>query len=246
MTQWFEDPDFWMAHYPRMFTPQRMESAEGDIACIEKLAALSPPAQVLDLCCGPGRHSVALARRGYAVTGLDLTPEYLTLAEELAHSAGVMPEFIQGDMRDYCLPAGFDLAINLFTSFGYFEAREEDHQVLANVHASLKAGGIFVMDMMGKEILARRFQERDWMEENGVLLLEERRICRDWSWVINRLTVIEAGKQKAFEISHRLYSAVELKSALYQAGFKTVTVYGDLQGAPYDHTAERLVAVAGR
>jgi SAM-dependent methyltransferase len=246
MTRWYEDPDFWMANYPRLFTPRRMESAEGDIVCIEKLAALSPPAQVLDLCCGPGRHSVALARRGYAVTGVDLTPEYLTLAEKLAGSAGVTPEFIHSDMRDYCLPAGFDLAINLFTSFGYFEASEEDHQVLSNVHASLKPKGIFVMDMMGKEILARSFQEREWIEENGALLLEKRRICRDWSWITNHLTVIEAGEQKTFEISHRLYSAVELKSALRQAGFKTVTVYGNLQGAPYDHTAERLVAVARR
>lgn len=79
MTQWFQNPDFWLAHYGRMFTDERTARAEGEFAAIEALANVAHPAQVLDLGCGPGRHSVALACRGYAVTGVDLTTQYLTL-----------------------------------------------------------------------------------------------------------------------------------------------------------------------
>lgn len=74
------------------------------------------------------------------------------------------PEFMQADMRAFRMPVGFDLAINLFTSFGYFEEEADDRKVLANVLASLNSGGAYVMDMMGKEILARSFQERDWRD----------------------------------------------------------------------------------
>jgi SAM-dependent methyltransferase len=244
MTKWFQNPDFWMAHYPRLFTQERMAAAEEEIDAIERLAEIRPPALVLDLCCGPGRHSVALARRGYAVTGVDLTPQYLTLAEERAQAAGVTPEFIISDMRSFRIIDSFDMIINLFTSFGYFEAIEDDHMVLSNVYASLKPGGVFVMDMMGKEILAKCFQSRDWIETDGVLLLEERSVHQDWTWITNRCTFIDADDRKELSLSHRIYSARELKTALMETGFRKVTVYGNFDGAPYDHEAERLVVVA--
>lgn len=244
MSQWFQNPDFWHAHHDRMFTKERLEGADEEIEAIEALAAATPPAQVLDLCCGPGRHSVALARRGYAVTGVDLTTEYLDLAQERAEAAGVTPAFVQCDMRDFRMAEGFDLAINLFTSFGYFEDPADDDKVLSNVFASLKPGGAFVMDMMGKEILAKCFQERDWVEEDGILLLEERSINKDWTWVTNRCTFIDESGRRELNLSHRIYSAQELKVALIGAGFGQVIIYGSLDGAPYDPNAQRLIAVA--
>jgi hypothetical protein len=97
---------------------------------------------------------------------------------------------------------------------------------------------------MGKEIIARIFRERDWSEEDGVLLLEERRVSDDWSWMSNRWIVVEDGVRTDFELSHRLYSARELKSLFTDVGFREVTTYGDFEGSEYDHTAQRLVVVA--
>jgi SAM-dependent methyltransferase len=67
-------------------------------------------------------------------------------------------ELVEGDMRDFRRPASYDLALSMFTSFGYFESRADDLRVLRNVRESLKPGGVFVVDVMGKEWLARHFQ----------------------------------------------------------------------------------------
>ncbi len=148
-------------------------------------------------------------------------------------------------MRNFCRPEAFDAAINLFTSFGYFEDPAEDRQVIANFFASLKPSGRLLMDMAGKEVLARVFRERDWQEEeDGTLFLEERRITRNWGWIENRWIAIRGERRVEFQLGHRLYSAVELTALLADVGFIDLSVYGSLAGAPYDHTAHRLVVLA--
>ena len=135
---------------------------------------------------------------------------YLDRARDQAASEGFEIEFVQEDMRDFCRPDAFDGAINLYTSFGYFEDPAEDRRVLVNIHRSLRDKGKLVLEMMGKEVLASIFRERDWREENGVILLEDRWISDDWSTANNRWTIIDGNTRQEFTISHRLYSATEL------------------------------------
>ena len=113
-----------------------------------------------------------------------------------------------------------------------------------NVYRSLKPGGTFVIELMGKEILARIFQERDWQEQDGAFILYERRVTDSWTWMENRWIIIKDSKRTEFKITHRLYSATELASLLVECGFRQVNAFGDLSGSPYDHTAKRLVMIA--
>jgi len=244
LKHWYEDDHFWQAVSPIMFGEQRLTQAALQSDQLTKLLDLTPPASVLDLCCGLGRHSLELARRGFKVTGVDRTGVYLRHAHKQALEEKLEIEFVQADMREFCRPNAFDAAINLFTSFGYFENPAEDRRVIVNVHKSLKKDGKLVMDMAGKEIVARVFRERDWHEENGVIWFEERSISKDWSWIDNRWILLRGDKRDEFRISHRLYSAAELTALLRDCGFQQVHSYGDLAGAPYDHNAERLVVVA--
>jgi SAM-dependent methyltransferase len=241
---WHEDDLFWDVISPRIFTEELWAAAPAEIDRILVMHGLKPGAAVLDLCCGPGRHSIALARRGFRVTGVDRTQAYLDRASRRARAEGLDIEFVQEDMRRFRRPRAFAGAINLFTSFGYFENQGDDRRVLANVFDSLEDGGVFVLDMMGKEVLAGMFRERDWLEQGGTLFLEERKVRRDWSWIENRWIVIQGKSRREFHWSHRLYSASELSDLLSQVGFGEVKIHGDLAGAPYDHTAKRLVAVA--
>ena len=241
---WHEDDAFWATFASSMFTPERWEAVVEEVDQLLALTKIEPGSRVLDLCCGPGRHALELARRGYLVTGVDRTAAYLGKAREEADTDGLCAEFVQEDMRRFCRPAEFDAALNLFTAFGYFEDQDEDRKVLINLHRSLKAGGTLVMDLMGKERLARVFRERDWHEVDGALMLVERRICQNWSWIENRWLLITDGDRKEFRVSHRLYSASELDALLTECGFSSVAIHGDLSGAPYDHEAKRLVAVA--
>jgi len=238
---WHEQDRFWETVYPILFSPRRLSDAAGEVDRMISLLQIPCGAHVLDLCCGVGRHSLELARRGFKVTAVDRTKLYLDKARERAEAEGLELEFVQEDMRSFSRRCGFDAIVNLYTSFGYFEDMEEDRQVVKNVHSSLRAGGPFLIEMMGKEVLARIFVERGWREEEGVITLEERKVTRNWSWCENRWVAIKGDERREFRISHRLYSAIELSGLLRDCGFSQAEVYGDLEGNPYDHTAKRLV-----
>jgi len=240
---WHEDDMFWETWGPVMFSQQRLADSPAEVERIVSLLGIRPGACVLDLCCGVGRHSLELARRGFDVTGVDRTRRYLDQASEQADKEGLKIEFVQDDMRTFCRPDTFDAVINMFTSFSYFEDPEEDRQVVVNVYRSLISGGVFLLETMGKEILARIFLERNWHEENGVLILEERKVSRNWGWMENRWIMFKDDKRTEFKVTHRLYSATELAAVLAGCGFTQVDVYGDLSGGAYDQTAKRMVVV---
>jgi SAM-dependent methyltransferase len=244
MNAWHEQDAFWEKWAPIMFHERRWEKTAEEVANIISLLNIGEATSVLDLCCGPGRHSLELARQGFSVTAVDRTKMYLERARKQAETEGLGIEFIQEDMRRFCRPGSFDVAINLFTSFGYFEDMNEDRQVAANVYHSLKEKGVFLIDIMGKEVLARIFRERDWYELDNTMILAERKVCANWTWMENRWLMVRDGKMDECKVSHRLYSAAELAALLSDCGFKVIDVYGDLTGAPYDHTAKRLVLVA--
>jgi SAM-dependent methyltransferase len=244
---WYENDRFWQAALPILFPEERRRAAAGEVENLLRLAGISEGGAVLDLPCGVGRHSVELARRGFRVTGVDRTRLYLEKAARAAQQAGVRLQLVQEDMRRFCRRGAFALAVNLFTSFGYFEDPLDDRRVLENFRSSLQPGGALVMEMMGKEILARIFRERDWHRVGDWMVLEERRLTRSWSWIENRWTLIAAGsgaQRVELDLSHRLYSAAELVGLLESVGFGAVEVFGDLGGSPYDQNAGRLVAVA--
>lgn len=199
---------------------------------------------VLDLCCGYGRHSIELAERGFDVTGVDLTEHYLEYAKERADEEGLDIEFVHDDMREFKKEKEFDVILNLFTSFGYFEDESENVKVLENVYESLKPHGKFVLDVMGKEIIARIFKEKDWKETEDGFVMMERSVERDWTWLKNRRIEIKDGDKTEIEFSHWLYTAKELKEMLEEVGFESVESYGSYDGKPYNENAERLVVIA--
>ena len=241
---WHEDDAFWHTFAPGMFTPETWEAAPEQVDRMETLLGVEPGARVLDLCCGPGRHSLELARRGYVVTGVDRTAEYLRRARRKARREGLSVEFVKADMREFVRPGAFDAVANMFSAFGYFRDPEDDARVLRNVGESLRPGGRLLIDVVGKEVLARIFLPRNWDEQDGVLYLQERQVTEDWSWIENRWIAIDATGRHETQVSHRVYSAVELRRLLVECGFAEVRVFGDLAGAPYDHKATRLVALA--
>src|ERR1035441_7575659 len=134
--EWFEDEALWRELYPYVFPAERVAAAAGQVTQILALTGAAGGA-VLDLCCGPGRHAVEFARRGFQVTGVDRSRFLLERARERADAAGVAVEWVLDDMREFARPAAFDLACNLFTSFGYFEREEDNLRVLGDVRPSL-------------------------------------------------------------------------------------------------------------
>jgi SAM-dependent methyltransferase len=246
MTHWHDRRDFWERMAPFLFTEKHWESVPEHVDCLINLLGLKEGDAILDMCCGPGRHSLEFARRGFKVTGVDVTANYLQEARVQAEREALHIEFIEEDMRSFQKVETFNAAIMMYTSFGYFEDPRENFQVLVNVCESLKDEGKLLIDLMGKEILARVFQERGWEEQDGAYLLQERKISRNWSWIENRWILLEGSDHHEYEVCHWIYSAFELECMLQDAGFRTVVSYGDLAGSLYDHNARRLVCVGQR
>jgi SAM-dependent methyltransferase len=240
---WYDQDNFWETFESVLFDPQRLENTSAEVDDIIKLLDIKADSRILDLCCGIGRHTLELARRGFTITGVDRTRHYLDKAQKQAQRDNLKIEFIHSDMRQFKRSGSFDVVLNLFTSFGYFEDPEDDRKVISNINDSLKPGGKLLMEMMGKEVLARIFRERDWSEEDGYLLLQERKLNQNWGWIEVRWILIKDGQRSESTLSHRLYSAAELSSLLSNAGFSKTRVYGDLEGSEYDHQAKRLVVM---
>ena len=240
---WHSQDAFWDLVEPMLFNQQRLSSAHAEVEKIVKLLQLEKQERILDLCCGIGRHSLELSRHGFEVVGVDRTSRFIEKARQEAGRSDLGAEFIVGDMREYCVPTSFDIVINLFGSFGYFEDPEDDRKVVENMYSSLRPGGKFLIETMGKEILASKFQERDWTEEGDLLLLSEKKVSQDWGRIKTRWIAIKGNQRIEHSVSVRSYSAVELSSLLYACGFPEVQVYGDLEGIAYDHAAKRLVVI---
>ena len=244
MPEWFEDQTFWNKLYPFLFTDRKLEAAEVEVLSVLELSGLEQ-GDVLDLACGPGRHSVTLAKQGFRVTGVDLSPFLLRKARERALAQNVDVEWVREDMRRFVRPESFDLAMSLFTSLGYFESSDDDLDVLRNIHRSLRRGGALLIELAGREPLARGFQPTTSKElADGRLLVERHEVVGDWTRLRNEWIVIEDGTATTFRFDIRFYSGQELKALLLKAGFSDVRLYGGYDGRQYGLDAERLVAVA--
>ena len=227
-----------------MFSDERFAATPDEVTRILALTQCSG-GSVLDLCCGPGRHSVELAQRGFKVTGVDRSPFLLAKAREHAATSGVAVEWVTQDMREFIRPASFDLVCSLFTSFGYFEDEQDDLRVLRNIHQSLKESGVLIMEMLGKERLARVWKDSMCNElADGSLIFQRPQIRDDWTRIRSEWTLVKDGRARSFTFEHTVYSGRELKDRLLSYGFKQVQLFGDQQGSPYGLNAQRLVAVA--
>jgi SAM-dependent methyltransferase len=233
--------DFYLRAYA---AAQHQDVADAQALAAVRLAGVADGADVLDVPCGYGRHSVPLARAGYRVTGVDRSEALLAEAHRRAGGER-WPKFVRTDYRE--LPfadASFDAALNLFTSLGYL-GDEDDTRVLAEIARVLRPGARLVIEILDRDALVLRFQESDWhLLGEGRLLLEQRTFDAAAGIVQTTQTLIDSdGTRDARPYSVRVYTATELLAMVARAGFADARCHGDLEGGPFT-TASRLVIVA--
>ena len=240
---WYLEEEFWRTFGPLMFNEDTFASAEEEITDLIELAGIEP-GPVLDLGCGPGRHTLPLARAGYPVTAVDTSR---LLLDQLKADRGELPiEIIEADMREFRREQAFDLALVMWTSFGYFQEEAEHVRVLDNIRASLTGNGRLVLDLVGVEYLSRTLEPVHLTEYDDDRLLVERPLLTDnLTRLENQWLLIDGDRVHRAEFSHRVWSAGEISAVLERCGFEALGIYGDCRGGLYDLEAERLVVVAG-
>jgi len=221
---WWED--FFNDDYLRATEKITDEQIAREVDFIEQSLSVERGGAVLDLACGTGRHAVELGARGYEVVGFDLSLAMLARAGDDAQDRGVKLNFVQGDMRDMTFDEQFDGVFCWNTSFGYFE-EEKNAQVIDRVHRALKAGGLFLLDVVNRDFLVRQSPSLAWFEGDGCVCMDEMIVDFITSRMrIKRTMMLDDGRSREVDYSLRTYSLHELGKILHDHGFKVCEVSG--------------------
>jgi SAM-dependent methyltransferase len=241
---WFET--IFDERYPELFGPVE-GNAEEEVEEILGFLRLPAGAAVEDLGCGRGRHAVPLARRGYRVTGVDISENMLRLARSRAEREGARVEWVKEDMRTFCRHGSFHLALSLFTSFGYF-SDAENQQVLANIGKSLKEGGALLLDLRNAGKGLSRLEDMDRTVEvpAGSLRMSMRFDRRTMRASAEHTLTRSDGIRISSAFDVRIYSMEELWQMIRKAGMEVKDFYGSLSGAPFTDESTRMVTLAVR
>jgi SAM-dependent methyltransferase len=235
---WFEET--FGEDYLRIYQHRDESEAERAIELIAAHVRGRDIQAVLDLACGAGRHSKPLCERWWTV-GLDLSAALLRIARREDRDA----PYVRADMRE--LPfadASFDLVVNLFTSFGYFEEDREDERVLARVRTAMKPGGTLVIDFLNATQVRRNLVPYDARVENGITIEQSRAISDDDRFVEKTIRLRERGREYVERV--RLLSAGDLRRMLETAGFDVVHCFGDYTGSRWSEDSPRTILFASR
>ena len=178
-------------------------------------------AQVLDMCCGIGGHSVELARAGLQVTGYDLSEVLLERCRRRARENEVDVEWVRGDIREMPFESQFDAAVCFNNSLGGFESEEENLRVLQRLYRALKPGGRLLWHMANREAFIRGFQKlKAVLLPEDLLVLEQREFDLLTSRLHLRTIVIRReGERQTIDQYGQIYSLWDADRMLKQAGF---------------------------
>lgn len=180
-------------------------------------------ARIVDIPCGPGDHTVELARRGYQVTGVDRSTELLEHARSRAKEAQVQAEFVAGDMRTYRTATPFDALICMWGSFGYFDAAGNQAQ-LQTFHELIRPGGQLLLDMLPLEGILYNFEARDSQRVGRMIVVQERSYDMQRQRIEGTWTFHRDDERIERKSSMRLYTVRETLEMLDAAGFSDVAM----------------------
>lgn len=246
MKPWYEQS--FGTDYMLVYKHRDCHNANNEMRRMVDWLRLPEGAKVLDIGCGMGRHSLALASFGYFVTGIDLSS--ILLKEAILHDADQTVKWVEGDMRELPFEAGsFDATFNLFTSFGYFMLEEDNVHVLRNIRRVLRKDGSFLIDFLNPIYVEKHLvpcsERRD---EDCGLLIQEVRSIQD-GWVQKEITVSDPDNHDEFRQyleRVRLFRLAWFERHLAECDLVLEQLYGNYDGSAYDAAASPRMIMAGR
>lgn len=215
-----------------------------EVSFIESV--LSNEGMVLDLCCGTGRHSIALCKQGWKAIGIDLSKNLLAIAKLRMKRARVRLPLIRADMRSFPFRDNlFSAVINMFTSFGYLPSESEDALSLLEINRTLRSKGRFLLDLANRDHIVKTFRERDWAEFEPFYLLEKRLLDLKDSKLTSRWILIGKNTSRVKSIQHtvRLFTINRVEQLLNEAGLTVKEVYGGYEKQEFTLEASRMIVL---
>lgn len=239
MSEWFEQS--FGNDYLIVYKHRDLQGAYEEVRRMVGWLQLAEGAHILDLCCGMGRHALALHDFGYQVTGVDLSEVLLHEAHKL--DARNKVKWIRGDMRQVPLQDQFDAVVNLFTSFGYFSEDDDNLKVLQEIRRLLQPSGKFIIDYLNPSYVIKHIVPHSQRVE-GAMTIEENRTIED-GFVKKQIVIREAGgPDRHYAEQVKLYPAEQLRALVEKAGLCIDQVYGNYDEQQFQAEASpRLILV---
>ncbi|WP_066759458.1 class I SAM-dependent DNA methyltransferase [Crocinitomix algicola] len=238
MREWFESW-FDTSYYHILYQNRDYSEAELFIKNLFNYLDLAKDGRVLDLACGKGRHSIFVNSLGFNTMGVDLSRESIEEAKKNENSG---LKFEVHDMRDPIEGESFDLVLNLFTSFGYFESTDENQKVLNAVSTYLNPNGKLVIDFLNPDFIRNNIVEAEQKEIDGIKFKISKSIQDEK--IIKNISFEDKGKQFDYQEKVQLIDKKEFERLLTNANFEIENVFGDYQLSPFTKNSERLIIVA--
>jgi len=238
MAHWTEEL---FKEYPELYVgalEERLKQAPGETAALLRYLKEQGfrPERVLDLNCGIGRHSIALAHRGIRVLGTDISPHYIQIAKSKAREEKIADraKFKVADMRQIASSLHgeppFDGIVCLWTSFGFYDDKTNEN-ILRDCLKLVKPGGFFALDIVNKDLLLQNYSEKGFSHHNDWIVLEERRFDTGKSRNYNTWMFLQQTGELTFkleriiELDHRIWSLPELITLFDSTGWQFEAAY---------------------
>lgn len=234
--------DVYLSAFDEIYSPQQ---AEKEATFLIEALKMKKGSLILDLACGQGRHSIALAQHGMNVVGVDTSKQLLRTAKQRAEENKVNVSFIKDDMRIYCVPKHYDTVLILGNSFGYFNDIDNE-RVLSKVASSLKPCGQFVLDLSNTLGMLRRPITGKWTQKiTGGKLTTQTLDFNPKTFQVSMQWQIFKNKIKTSLIGTlRLYTPPEITRLLAEHGFIIKKTYGSFSNESYNIKTKRYLVIA--
>lgn len=209
---------------------------------IQNNVVLSKNSKILDVACGNGRHSNHLAKLGYNVTGFDLSYNLLKIAMKNKLESDLKSNYFCADVRSIPIKANFDLVLNLFTSFGYFDNDVENFSFIKYASEHLNRNGYFVFDYLNPNFLKKNVVESSEKKVANLTILEKRRI--NGKRIEKEIIIKDSENMHSFFESVQLYSYNEILKVFNNNGFNQISSFGSYSEDIYDENeSERMIII---
>lgn len=237
--EWFADW-FDSRYYHILYKDRDHNEAKQFIDNLVTGLKLEPGCRVLDLACGKGRHSIYLAEKGFNVTGIDLSEKSISYA--LQHARSRLDFFVH-DMRKPFRVNYYDVVMNLFTSFGYFEREADNAAAIASAAKALKKDGLLVIDFMNSPKVIRTLVKEEEKTVEGITFNIRRFV--EGGFIVKEIRFDADGHCYIFNEKVKALTQVDFEKYCSSVGLKVIHLYGNHKLESYDeHNSDRLIVTA--